>query len=891
MIIIEGKLEDLSKKYIPQFDKDRGRFIEGLTPESVIEHLYVSDPSPTKKYFEWMIKQCLDMIAGNFTIGNDIVARMVRDVQIFDENINKIDDDFLTYNEEKIGNTTYRYLSEKPLRDINTYTFTILRKIISYLEVYNTKNERRRLAKEGATLVYENEKYKVYEIDTYIASCFYGAGSKWCTTDKDSDSHFKSYGTGNKKLLYVISKTKTKETDPIFYKIAINIKYDNNQITFWDAPDKSFDGWTYFNTEDPNILNFLISYVKEKDPENYHKMLPEEYLTSIKQKEEGLTDLQLISTLEGERATKWLSYKYNLKIGDAIVKKLDLLKGNVTEYLGDWFTNGEKSYLIRNKENLLEPRELTWMDFIRSYHQLAITTEYSPSEFINSFLGGDKNKALEIGKNDLTILYWLARGGKYIEDLGRLYGAEKLFKYIIKNKTNPIFSLTSILPGLLTNETPKKRKELYEMAYKFDGKDRNYSFVDYFLRQVPKETFIASFNKGDGNEIEPTSYGRAFLYLKQNEPESIGRVFEVGDINKIFKSQEKAFSYFLKNYGDFIGDLSIENLVEVFNVEVPESIYGKYMSNWEKRNVTNLYEINEGSRKLFNFILKKFSFKKLADIIGYDGVFKLFCIVNFKKGINYMIENKVGDIKIDDIKIKNGEPILLVNDRTDYAFLFKDENLAEKILGDNLDWDPYNDTFYNWYDDVWGCVNSKSIQYIKSWIKENITEYENEEGENIDIGDTFLNEISDDDLGGIIDEYDEFGELKKEMGWAYDSAYNSAAQSDIIENTQNELETYLGEYSGYEPYKITKRVRNSETGGYESKEYTEYRFLYDLGDSLYEILRDYSINNWGYTVDYDTYFSSLLKESEPKKLYIETESYPDSLEVCENFNDDLPGRI
>ena len=33
MIIIEGKLEDLSKKYIPKFDDYRGRFIEGLTPE------------------------------------------------------------------------------------------------------------------------------------------------------------------------------------------------------------------------------------------------------------------------------------------------------------------------------------------------------------------------------------------------------------------------------------------------------------------------------------------------------------------------------------------------------------------------------------------------------------------------------------------------------------------------------------------------------------------------------------------------------------------------------------------------------------------------------------------------------------------------------------------
>lgn len=893
MIIIEGKLEDLSKKYLPKFNRDK--FIEGLTPEVIIEHLYVSDPSPTKKYFEWMIQVCLDLIESNYAINNYRVGKIVTNIQEFDKNIDKLSQDFLDYNKEEIGNTTYNILNGKSLKDINIYNFFTLMKIIPLLVEYKTESQKRKLAKEGAKLVYQNDKYNVYEIDTYIASCFYGAGSRWCTTDKASDDHFRSYGTGNKKLLYVISKTKTKETDPQFYKIAINIKYNSNQITFWDAPDKSFDGWTYFNTEDPDILNFLISYVKEKNPENYHKMIPEEYLTSIKQKEEGLTDLQLISVLDSEKATRWLSYKYNLNIEDAIVKKLDLLKDSVInlslEYLGNWFTNGEKSYLAKNEDNILKPRELTWRDIIPSYYQLAITTEYLPSLYINSFLGGDKNKMLEIAKNDLTILYWLARGGNILNDLGELYGAEKLIKYIIKNKTKPIFSLTGILPGLLKNETPKKVKELYEIAYKFDGMERNYSFIEYFLKKVPKETFIASFNQGNGNEIEPSSYGRTFIYLKQNDPDMIREVFDVEDINKIFKTQEKAFSYFLKNYEDFTDDLTIEKLVELFDVEVPESLYGKYMSDWEKRNVTNKYQINESSKKLFNYIIKKFSLKKLGDIVGYDDVFKLFCIVGFKKGINYMIENKVGDVAIDDIKIKDGKPVLVVKDRTDYAFLFNEESLAETILGDNLDWDSYSDVVSDWYNEVWDCVNPKSVEYIKAWIKENVTEYEDNEGETIDVGDTYLNEISDNELGRIIDEYDEFGELKREMGWAYDSAYNSVAQSDVIENTQNELETYLGKYAGYEPYKINKRVRNNETGEYQNKEYTEYQFLYNVGDNLYEILYDYTINNWGYSVDYNTYYNTLLKDSDPKKLYIETEAYPDSKEVCEYFNDDLPGRI
>jgi hypothetical protein len=57
------------------------------------------------------------------------------------------------------------------------------------------------------------------------------------------------------------------------------------------------------------------------------------------------------------------------------------------------------------------------------------------------------------------------------------------------------------------------------------------------------------------------------------------------------------------------------------------------------------------------------------------------------------------------------------------------------------------------------------------------------------------------------------------------------------------------------------------------------------------MLYDYALTNWDYSVDYNTYFSSLLKESDPKKLYIDTDAYPDDKEVCEYFNDDLPGRI
>jgi hypothetical protein len=890
MIIIEGKLEDLSKKYIPKFNSEA--FTEGLTPETVIEHLYDSDPSPSKKYFEWMIKECLGIINRNYVITNEKVGRIVNDIQEFDKNIDKLSQDFLEYNKESIGDIAYKFLDGKALKDITIYNSDILRKIIPTLVKYKTESQRRRLAKEGAKKIFQDEKYDVYEIDTYDASCFYGQGSRWCTTDKKSDSNFKSYGTGNGKLLYVISKTKTKESDPKYYKIAINIKYSNYDITFWDAPDLSFNGWNYFSVEDPNILTFLISYVKERDPENYLKMIPENYLITIKQQEEGLSDLNIISDLDFSKSSDWLSHKYGLNRMDAIIKKLDILEGNVSDFLGDFFTKDEKEYLIIKKDDILTPRGLSWKDFVISFHQLVVTlNSYLPSWFIDNYLGGDKNKLLEIGVKEPIISYWLFKGGNNLNDLGEMYGAEKLVKYVIKTNTISGISLSGVLPGLLTNETPKKRKELYEIAFKFDKLEGRYDLPEYLVSKMTSDTFIASFNKGDVREIEPDSYGRAFLYLKNNDTDLISNVFRIGDIGKIFKSDEKAFTYLLKNYDEFGGELNIETLSDLFNVEVPESIYGRYMSSYEKTITKNNYTRLQSSKKLFNYVLKKFSFKKLADIIGYDSVFQLFSIVGFKKGINYMIENKVGDIKIDDIRIKDGKPILVVGDRKDYAFLFNDSDLAENILGDYMDWEPYNDVIYNWYEQVWDCMTPKSIQLVKGWIKTNVTEYVTDDDETIDLSDTYLNEIDDDDLGTIIDEYDEFSDLKNEMSWAYDSAYNSVAQGDIIESTQDQLEEYLGKYIGYEPVKRISRRYNKQTEKYEDYEYSDQNYLYDVGDDLYDMLHDYAVINWGDTVDYNTYFSTLLRDSEPKTLYIDTESYPGSKEICEYFNDDLSGRI
>jgi hypothetical protein len=41
---------------------------------------------------------------------------------------------------------------------------------------------------DGSKLIYENDEYLLYEIYNHKASCYYGAGTKWCITGKNPNN-------------------------------------------------------------------------------------------------------------------------------------------------------------------------------------------------------------------------------------------------------------------------------------------------------------------------------------------------------------------------------------------------------------------------------------------------------------------------------------------------------------------------------------------------------------------------------------------------------------------------------------------------------------------------------------------------------------------------------
>jgi hypothetical protein len=48
--------------------------------------------------------------------------------------------------------------------------------------------QQKEIKGDGAKLIYEDDKYLLYEIYNYEASCYYGSGTKWCITGKNPNN-------------------------------------------------------------------------------------------------------------------------------------------------------------------------------------------------------------------------------------------------------------------------------------------------------------------------------------------------------------------------------------------------------------------------------------------------------------------------------------------------------------------------------------------------------------------------------------------------------------------------------------------------------------------------------------------------------------------------------
>ena len=246
-LLLEGRKEDILKKY-------------GIDEETtdIINYFSDKDPSGNNKYLEWMFKNWAGL--GKNRDYSPLDTEVVDVIELFHKNIQRIKN-----------------------KDINSYSFLKLKETVKEAEEKRKMSELKKEAKKQKTVIYDDDRWLVVSPHSWKASCYYGAGTKWCVTSKDTSTHWNNYSK-NSTFFYIIDKTKTKKNK--YYKVAYRQLKREGKFELWDAEDMEFTsnilgsfGRDWFDGLAEELKNKALIYHKEKYPkiENIPEWVEDDY--------------------------------------------------------------------------------------------------------------------------------------------------------------------------------------------------------------------------------------------------------------------------------------------------------------------------------------------------------------------------------------------------------------------------------------------------------------------------------------------------------------------------------------------------------------------------------------------------------------------------------------
>ena len=165
------------------------------------------------------------------------------------------------------------------VRPINEYEdiFELIHDLDKHAD-YETNSEQRKLAKADAKIVGEVNGYKLYEITSYKASKYYGAGTKWCTTSATSRHYYDSYKTkrgdnGWRKLIYAINDDDKKFALTI--SRSVSDSFFSALLSVYNAADDDIGMYGVQGDKKYNPLTKKF-YVNYNEIMNYYTVREEE---------------------------------------------------------------------------------------------------------------------------------------------------------------------------------------------------------------------------------------------------------------------------------------------------------------------------------------------------------------------------------------------------------------------------------------------------------------------------------------------------------------------------------------------------------------------------------------------------------------------------------------
>lgn len=217
--------------------------------ETLLSNLIDMDPSVTKKYSEWMVKELIRIWNNpnrNFNSLPELISFIGNQIQKFHELSNSITEQdvefFLKQSESVVyrstlpGDTEKNRIKRSP-KDIYSYPSIWVVQLMN-----NSIEERKKIQREEQDVkrevekIYEDNRFLIVQPLSHKASCFYGANTKWCTTAKHGEYHFKRYGLNGNKLYYIIDKEATGHAT--LGKMALQID-TSGDASVWDEQDNN----------------------------------------------------------------------------------------------------------------------------------------------------------------------------------------------------------------------------------------------------------------------------------------------------------------------------------------------------------------------------------------------------------------------------------------------------------------------------------------------------------------------------------------------------------------------------------------------------------------------------------------------------------------------------
>ena len=253
-ILVESRVEDVLNKH---FKGTPGGYLEKIYYDEIVPGS--AEINPNHKYLEWIAKNWDTSGPNEDGDVDNNLKEILLAVSKFDNESQRLE-----------------------IKDLNQY-----RDIDQLFDALKKVGETARRTvdiTDDVEKIYEDNRFVVVSPKTHTASCYYGAGTKWCTATKDSDSHFSTY-KGNGELYYIIDKT--LPTSNPYYKVALNKKIAGHTEDFWDVKDSPI-------TDTNNILPIMQNSKMIKEIRNHFAIKFEERI----QEEADLQSQRLSQTEE-----------------------------------------------------------------------------------------------------------------------------------------------------------------------------------------------------------------------------------------------------------------------------------------------------------------------------------------------------------------------------------------------------------------------------------------------------------------------------------------------------------------------------------------------------------------------------------------------------------------